>query len=422
MWIQSPKAQAWIKANPTVAKWLSRIGSNETRSTYGQCLQAFCEWSGKSPRELISIREADPKNGWEILDVLQKFILEGTYQDKRRGHENRLVKVAETGRKRKESYYVAARSFFMHNRLELPRDRSFRIAENGREAGVSYMNLDQARAIIGALKDPFRTMFTAALYSGMRRGELLMLNQLWPDIRKQLKEGRDPVRIRFGSRKSNVKEYFTCVPPKVFKPFQDIEANPFQSFAKKGIPRVLRPIKDYDLQVAWRFARKRAGVDVPVTGHMFRDLFMTLGFKVGVRKETSDFMLGHVVDAYHYLQIKNEPEAVEREWQKLRVYLDSGISPETGEKILKQDGEIASLKEQVSLLQGMMYEKLKIFIPLCVKCKEQHEDDYFDPDKNEFHCAVCKGTEYHEWKIPPGALRIEPVEPSMKVKPAKAIR
>ena len=350
MWIQSPKAQAWIKANSTVAKWLSRIGSNETRSTYGQCLQAFCEWSGKSPQELISIREADSKNGWEILDVLQKFILEGTYQDKRRGHENRMAKVAETGRKRRESYYVSVRSFFMHNRLELPRDRSFRIAENGREAGVSYMNLDQARAIIGALKNPFRTLFTAALFGGLGRGELLMLNQLWPDIRKQLKEGKDPIRIRFGSRKSNVKEYFTCVPAKVFKPFQDIEANPFQSFAKKGIPRVLRPIKDYDLQVAWRFARKRAGVDVPVTGHMFRDLFMTLGFKVGVRKETSDFMLGHVTDPYHYLQIKNEPEAVEREWQRLRAYLESGLSPEASDELQTLRGEVDRLRGQFETL------------------------------------------------------------------------
>ena len=294
------------------------------------------------------MRRQDP-DGYKTLDHLQEFILHGEYQDKRRGHEHRTAKVAESGVKRRLMFYTAVRSFLRHNRAPLPQE-TFRIADEERESAITYMTLEQARAMIGALKDPYRTMMTASLYGAMGRGELLMLNRLWPRIRQQLLEGKDPIQIDFGRRKTNPNPYFTLMPAKILKPYEDIEANPFQGKAKKGIPRIYRPVKDSDLWVAWRFARKRTGIKEKIKIHMFRDLFRTLCYKVGVRPETSEFLMGHRVDKSNYLQIQREPETVIQEWQKLRVYLESGLGPEVSEEIRTLRSEVERLRGQFETL------------------------------------------------------------------------
>jgi len=368
MWYRSPKALAWIASNPPVQNWLDRISSHETRSTYGQCLQAFCEWTRKTPEQLLEMRRKELKSDSEeakfaTLNLLQSFILKGTYSDKRRGHEGRIANVGESGKKRRESFYISVRSFFMHNRLPLPDDPSFKIRDNDKTPRLTFMPLAQARAIIGALKDPYRTIFTAALYGGMGRDELLMLNESWPSIRKQLVDGKDPIRIDFSRRKSNQKPFFTLVPAKILKPFEKAEENPFQGVARikgypKSSPKILRPVKDYDLNVAWRFARKRASIKEPYTGHMLRDLFITLGYKVGMRKETSDFLLGHTVDELNYLQIIHEPETVTKEWQKLRLFLDSGIDTETRDEIELLRTKVKEQEARLEKLEATSVERL----------------------------------------------------------------
>jgi hypothetical protein len=227
------------------------------------------------------------------------------------------------------------------------------------------MPLEAARAIIGALKDPYRTLFTTALYAGMGRDELLMLNQLWPGIRKQMVEGKDPVRIDFSRRKSNLKPFFTLAPAKLLRRYGRIEANPFQGVARikghaKTSPKVLRPVKDYDLNVAWRFARKRAGVKEPYTSHMLRDLFSTLGYRVGMRRETCKFLMGHTVDELNYLQIIQEPGTAIREWEKLRRYLDSGLTSEGESRLEEQERTIGDLRERLARLEAVHSERLTL--------------------------------------------------------------
>jgi hypothetical protein len=314
-------------------------------------------------RELKS-RSEEAKYG--TLNLLQQFILKGTYQDKRRGHEGRIAKVAECSKKRRESFYISVRSFFMHNRLALAEDPSFKIHELDRGPRLTYMPLDKARAIIGALKDPYRTMFTCALYGGMGRGELLLLNELWPDIRRQLKEGKDPVRIDFGARKGIAKAYFTLAPAKILKPYQEVETQPFQGVARikgyaKDSPKILRPVKDYDLNVAWRFARKRAGIKEPYTSHMLRDLFKTgLGYRLGLRQETTDFLTGHIarIDPNKYLQIIHEPDVAIKEWEKIRRYLDSGVDTETHEELERLRRTVSQQQVRIDRLEAISVERL----------------------------------------------------------------
>jgi len=305
---------------------------------------------------------------YRTLSLLQQFILRGKYQDKRRGHEGRISEVGKLGKRRRESFYISVRSYFTHNRLPLPDDPSFKIHELDRAPRLSYMPLDKARGIIGALKEPYRTLYTAALYGGMGRGELLLLNELWPSIRSQLKAGKDPIRIDFGARKGTAKAYFTLAPAKVFKPYQDAETQPFQGVARirgypKDSPKIKRPIKDYDLNVAWRYARKRANITEPYTSHMLRDLFKTgLGYRLGLRQETTDFLTGHVarIDPNKYLQIIHEPETVIKEWEKIRRFLDSGLTAEGETRLDEQERTITDLRERLAKLEAIETQRLTV--------------------------------------------------------------
>lgn len=352
MWVQSPKAREWIKANPAVDTWLSRLGSDESRSTYGQCLQSFCLSAHKTPDDLLQMRREDRSGDeYRTLNLVQSFLLNGEVQDKRLGYQGRISKIKDLGKRRRRNFYVSIHSFFMHNRLPLPADPSFKIRESSHAPKVTYVPLDIARAIIGACRQPYKDLFTAALYGGMGRQELIMLNELWPDIKKQLVEGIDPIRIDFGGRKGSDKPFFTLVPARILRPYQD-EDTPFLTNGK--------PIKQGDTERAWRGAKKRLKIKEKYAAHMLRDLFKTgLGFHCGLRQETTDFMTGHVarIDPNQYLQIQHEPDIVIEEWKKIRTYLDSGIDAKVQDKMLKMDHNMRYLTEcRISEIERQMLE------------------------------------------------------------------
>jgi hypothetical protein len=249
--------------------------------------------------------------------------------------------------------YAAIRSFFAHHRAALPADKTFRIAENGRIPQTQYMELDKARAIIAALKEPYRSLYNIALYSGMGQGELIALNEMWPQLRRQLREGKDPVRADFSRRKGNQNPFFTFIPAPLLKPYEDQAEKPFRILTKHQDEeeRRPRPIIGHDLEVAWKYARKRVGFKEGYRGHHLRDLFITLGYKVGVSKEGTDFMTGHVVDRYNYLQLAKEPDKVLAEWSKIQGFLDSGVAGETQERVVEQAQEIEQLRSEVTQMR-----------------------------------------------------------------------
>jgi len=276
---------------------------------------------------LLKVREAEEKQGYEMIDLIQEFLASGTYKDGRRGFEGKTVRVAETSAGRRRLMYAAVRSFFAHHRAALPADKTFKISDNGRVRQTQYMELDKARGIIGALKEPYRSLYNIALYSGMGQGELMALNEMWPQLRRQLREGKDPIRVDFSRRKTNENPYFTFIPARLLKVYEDETENPFRVLTKHERERRPRPIIGHDLEVAWKYARKRAGFSKEgYRGHHLRDLFITLGYKVGVSKESTDFMTGHVVDRYNYLQLSREPDKVLAEWSKIQGFLDSGMT------------------------------------------------------------------------------------------------
>ena len=301
----------------------------------------------------MKLREADEKQGYEMIDLIQEFLASGTYKDGRRGFDGKTVHVAEASAGRRRLMYAAVRSFFAHHRAALPADKTFKISDNGRVRQTQYMELDKAHAIIGALKEPYRSLYNIALYSGMGQGEVLALNEMWPQLRRQVREGKDPIRVDFSRRKTNENPFFTFIPARLLKPYEDEVEKPFRVLTKHERERRSRPIIGHDLEVAWKYARKRVGFSKEgYRGHHLRDLFITLGYKVGVSKESTDFMTGHVVDRYNYLQLSREPGKVLAEWSKIQGFLDSGMTA-----TVEQARKHAII--DFARLQGVPEEKLR---------------------------------------------------------------
>ena len=350
MWYETPRVQGWLKENPAAENWLGRLTTAETRNVFGQALEVFCIWSRKTPKELLDMRREDLKNpddGFRTLELVEQFIMKGEYPDRRKGREGKIVKVGETGRARREGYLTAIRSFFAHNRLELPRDKTFRIAESDNvPQRETFMDLETAQKIIGCLKEPYRSIATAALYGGLGRKEALSLNRMWSSIEKQLRDEKDPIRMDYAKRKNNPRPYFTFLPAKILKPHLGKEV-PFGVYTKHSKVKRLRPMNESDLLVAWSFAKKRAAVEGKQTFHMLRDLLVTSFYRVGADVTTAQFLTGHGVDSNRYLQIMKSPERPEREWSKYRQFLDSGVAGETQEKIQQQGERIEELTRQL---------------------------------------------------------------------------
>jgi hypothetical protein len=362
VWYETPRVQTWRKENPTVEKWLDRLTTAETRNVFGQALEVFTIWSGKTPQELLDMRREDLKNpddGFRTLELAEQFIMKGEYPDRRKGREGKTVKVAESCRARRELYLTAIRSFFAHSRLELPRDKTFRIAKSDNVPETeTFMDLETARKIIACLKEPYRSLATAALYGGLGRKEALSLNRMWPTIQKQLAEEKDPVRLDFAGRKNNPDSYFTFLPAKILKPHLGKEI-PFGVYTKHSKTKRLRPMNESDLLVAWRFAKKRAGVQDKQTFHMLRDLLVTSFYRVGADVTTAQFLTGHGVDSNRYLQIKKAPERAEVEWIKYRQFLDSGVTGETTQQIQQQTQKLESQAEEIKKLREQLNQVIE---------------------------------------------------------------
>ena len=338
-WIKSEVAEKFVSGNSPVAKWLAEFDSIATKGNYGRVLYHFCKWSGKSPAQLLEEEKLAKAGGsdteFNVLDNwVHKFLLEGVINDDSIRGRGRQIKIAETSKANRQLIYAAIRSFFLYNRHPLPRDPKFKIKEKSRTKGTQEpVSVEDARKIISATKDPYRTLFEVAIFAGMGQGELVLLNELWPQILERVKKGEDPIRVGFTHRKRNEKEYYTFIPLRLLKPFADVATTPFKT--TRGTP-----VSGPDLETSWKFAKKRAGVKGKIRIHDCRDLFRTLSWRVGIKPESANFLMGHSIsDEQGYLRIFGEPFNLIEEWGKLRSYLEIGVTTEVTEKIRGELGE-----------------------------------------------------------------------------------
>lgn len=417
-WIEKDYVQWWLNENPTVKRWLTEeVTRPNTQYDYGYNLMRFCEGVWESPERQVDIRiskdskllakfretheipprkRPDEDGSYVILDLLKKFIRSGRLIDLSPRNIGAEIEVAKLSKTKRHGLYAAVRAFFKSEAVSaaLPLE-TFKIAEGSRviRGSKSFSmegieGIEQAKQIILAAKEPYRTLFWAALYGCMSDAELCTLNEQWPDIREQLLQGKDPVRISFEYRKTNDLPYYTFVPAKVFQPYAQCSQTPFLniSMGKKGGGK---PVNSGDLIARWRKSRDRSNVNLKVGIHKLRNLWSTYSAIAGLEVSSAEFLMGHSltrIDPNRYKEIYNAPTFVREQWEKMRKLID-GETEEWRKPVeeLKQRLDKTEYERRNDLRQANL-EFLRA-LPLSPKqikrIREEHGDDLANITKED---------------------------------------
>ena len=103
-------ASAWLDSETSIKRWVGRMDAATFRTYYSR-IYRFFQSIQKTPDEAVAWARENSGNGYgELLDAIQDYVLG---EDLRHGT--------------KHLTYCALRSFFTHQRVLLPVDRSFRI-------------------------------------------------------------------------------------------------------------------------------------------------------------------------------------------------------------------------------------------------------------------------------------------------------
>lgn len=370
----------------SVENWLSRIGET-TRKDYAYTFKRFLAWKSEnggkfkdmSPDELLEYqRECTNANGYEILDLIQRWILS----------------MKGLAYKSKRLYYVTIQSFFLHNRAELPKDKSFKI-RGDKPKTPSLLRPEHIKQAVLAANPMYGAMITSMLGAGMGISEILdWSNMGWKSLRAQLNEGADIIKIELPGRKSerNERPFYTLVGGDALRMLRHY-LGPDLPEERKAIflNPMGKPVNATALKRFWLRHLIRLGIIEKVEGgdrgtrygyglHELRENFRTLWSQSRANPDVGEFQMGHKLDAYGYNQIYRDYPYVLEEYEKALPYLDilsGGFDPKRNEEVKTLHEKIEELevenqslqtelgqtktdiRQEIEDLKRLFYEKLK---------------------------------------------------------------
>ena len=307
-----------------VERWLSRL---DTGSRYDNlwCFERWLRWlgeqgcrfSGMSPSELVEFQGgALGRDRFLVLDLVEAWV---------RGLSGRV--------KSKRKYYSTVRSFFLHNRVELPQDPDFRVVGDVPRV-VGLLEVGDIRRLLDACSVMYRAVFLCMFQGGMGVGELLYWSgHGLDDLREQLRRDVRVVRVDLPGRKRarNERPYYTFIGrdavdavrhwlrvrqsdlPDIFVSSHDTPLN------EHALGRyTTRKLKALGLIQA----KKGLGVRYGKNPHELRDSFRTRWQKSGAAAEAAEFFMGHVVDEREYNKAFQDVDYARREYLKAERWLN----------------------------------------------------------------------------------------------------
>lgn len=352
----------------TLVRWFKRLRPRTAQvSRY-----MFLEWMrwmrehgggfrGLDADGLVEWQQAH-HGSYEILDLVQDFVRE---KQGRAGYKQRI--------------YGCIRSFFMHNRAELPRDPSFRV-QSEKPKVVGTLSLREFKRILAACNPMYRAIFLSMFQGGMGVNEFLYWNEHGLE---QLLNNRktNPLRIDLPGRKRrrNVKPFYTFIGRDAIHAVKTyLELRPGAGdhifFTQFKQPVSYRSIYGY-----WMLKLRRLGLITPKGPsrgnrygkniHEIRDLFRSRWRPSGSDVEVAEYFMGHDLDRLgydkspkhypdwfleQYMQaepwlniLSEEPEKVSRS-QLLRI--ERGMKEEYDRRFEEQEKIIRRLEEAVQRL------------------------------------------------------------------------
>jgi len=354
-----------------VARWMNSVGQG-SRQSYRSGLKIFLQWLNRQPgwenadAEKLLIRQAEAKDQYELVDLLQK-----------------CVKELDRSRRSKEHLYGAVKSFFIHNRLPLPQDKFVIRDEECRQTVRPKLTIENLIDVIRACNLRDRSILLAK-WQGLldNKGLLFLGEKRAKEIIDQIRAKKHPVKIDMPPRKGSKDPYYTFIG----KDAVDALVQYFEN--ERGWPEdgpIWLPIKTKPgrtntigsslLETLWMQALRRVGL-VPKKRekqgighkirwgyplHEFRDLAKSLlhthALPLGFDMTCSEFFLGHQIDQHGYDKFYRDTEYVRKQYLTAENALNIISNPPLSKPIQEQaqilDAQqqtIQQLREQVERL------------------------------------------------------------------------
>ena len=198
-----------LRKYETVQKWGQRV---KLQGSHLSTLDVFIKWyslnhTKVTPDDLITIQTSlSESDKYSLLDKVQ------TWVSSHRGRQ---------GTKRVR--YSQMRSFFAHNRAALPDDPGY-TPRSEVPAVVGELSAEEIKQILLSSNKLYRAIFLS-MFQGALDSEMFSYwnKNGWVELRDQLTQNMDPVKISLPGRKinRNIKPYYTFITTDAIKALRD---------------------------------------------------------------------------------------------------------------------------------------------------------------------------------------------------------
>lgn len=352
-----PISKAEFRKIPCVSRWIGRLAEGGKWS--GPYLRGFYKWClwlesrglEWRPDEMIRLqRSRVGQEAFELTDLLNDWlnglVNEKTGEPLRRGT--------------KEVYQTGVHGFFLHNRAELPRDRSFRLSSPLPKTRGT-LTADDVRLILARSNKCYRALFLSMYMGGMGEGEgEWFSNHGLASLKRDLEDGRELIKVELPGRKAGrgTRPFYTWLG----RDAKDALRLWFEE-RPRDCPVVFvnqfgAPINTKAIQVYWRSQVRALGLSKKNESHRknvhnLRDLFKTRWHKSGADILAADFHMGHLTDPNDYDRFFDDLDYTKKQYLIAEPYLN--LISEDPEKVPR-----AEMDRRIREQQELSEERYKV--------------------------------------------------------------
>ena len=347
-----------------------RKGSACTRDQNAATLCRFFKWLrlekgwDVSPRELLNDQLRRRKSG--DLEERRKHI--SLVMEYTRDNQDPYFQRLSDGRKYHK--FVVIKSFYEYHEVQLTSAKGRYGHRQKRRHHPRQISVFDAKKILGKMKQRERIILLIMLQSGMEVGAVIYkFGYMWPEVKRQLDEGRKRIKIEITGRKGHDKWYFTYISTDAIHELKKWlhqrkriveKVQKLRGFVKpeivEGTPIFITnnatPYGGNNFQQNYLNAMKKKKAWEQVS-HMFRKLFKTEASvpERGIDRNIVEFWMGHgngieaVGGAYDRTPEIRE-DVIENEYVKLEPYINiytSSIIRQTVDPLLKDIEKLSQL-------------------------------------------------------------------------------
>lgn len=319
-----------MKGKTTVKNWLARLAP-KTAKDYSYTFDRWMSWmddnggkfAGMTPDELVEYqKDSDRRSQYEILDHVQHYVVLAT----------------RTRIKTKARTYAIMRSFFLHNRAELPKDLHFKIRSDTPPV-LGTLTVEEIRNATLVAKPRYRAALLSLFQGGMDQAEFEYWNQNgWEKLREDLLGNPNVIRIDIPGRKRfrNIKPFYTMIGGDAIEAIRTYLPKRPEGGTAIFYTNRLTPITGGTLDAYWTRNLIRLGIIKQVPQgerhsgtrygknlHEMRDVFRSQWEKSPAKGSVAEFMMGHLkqIDPNEYNKAFRDEDWVRREYLKALPHL-----------------------------------------------------------------------------------------------------